>query len=144
MSNRCELCYSRTAERSCYRCGSSVCVSCIDENGILCRNCGLGKEDQAEGVSIGYTQLKKLVNLPLFVVGTAIVITGMIWIMLLPILTTGTVSQERTRGFIYIFPFPFAFTWDYPDLAVVLPLVVAMTALPIIIIMLLFRKFTRL
>jgi hypothetical protein len=51
---------------------------------------------------------------------------------------------QQPGGFIYIFPFPFAFGWGSPDLITILPLIIGMVALPIIMIFLMFRKFTRL
>lgn len=130
------------ADHYCYRCGNSVCSSCIDENGLLCRNCRFAKED-VESIRIGYAPLKRMVNLPLFAAGIVVMIIGMIVIMSASSVSTQPVPQQP-RGFIYVFPFPFVFTWGSPDAITVLPLIIAMLALPIIMILLMFRKFTRL
>lgn len=141
MSERCNVCNAMMADHSCYRCGNSVCSSCIDENGLLCRNCKFKSEDDIDGIKIGYEPLKKMVNMPLFIAGIAVIITGMVAI------ATSFASQQMPQqpgGFIYIFPFPFAFGWGSPDLITILPLIIGMVALPIIMIFLMVRKFTRL
>lgn len=140
MSERCNVCNARMADHSCYRCGNSVCSSCIDENGLLCRNCKF-KDDDVEGIRIGYAPLKKTVNMPLFIAGIAMMITGMV------VITSSFASQQmpqQPEGSIYIFPFPFAFGWGSSDLITILPLIIGMVALPIIMTFLMFRKFTRL
>lgn len=145
MSERCNICNARMADHSCYRCGNSVCSSCIDENGLLCRNCKFAKEDEMEGIKIGYAPLKKMVNMPLFIAGIAIIIIGMIVIMSASFVSTEQIpQQQQPGGFIYIFPFPFVFAWGSPDVITMLPLIVAMLALPIIMTLIMFRKFTRL
>lgn len=143
MNERCNICNARMPEHTCYRCDKSVCSSCIDENGLLCRNCKFAKED-AEGVMIGYAPLKKMVNLPLFVAGIAVIIIGMVVIMSASFVSTESMPQQQPGRFIYIFPFPFVFAWGTPDAITVLPLLIGILALPIIMILLMFRKFTRL
>jgi uncharacterized membrane protein len=143
MSERCHVCNARTAEHSCYRCGNSVCSSCIDENGLLCRNCRFTNEDEMEGIKIGYAPLKKMANMPLLIAGIAVIITGMIVMMSASFVSSASSPQQQPGGFIYIFPFPFVFGWGSPDMITVLPLIVAMLALPVIMILLMFRKFTR-
>jgi len=132
------------ADHSCYRCGNSVCSSCIDENGLLCRNCKFANEDEIEGIEIGYTPLKKMVNMPLFVAGIAVIIIGMIVMMSTSFVSTAQMPQQQPSGLVFIFPFPFAFAWGSPDMITILPLLIAMLALPIIMILLMFRKFARL
>jgi len=144
MSERCNVCNARMADHSCYRCGNNVCSSCIDENGLLCRNCKVAKEDETEGIKIGYAPLKRMVNMPLFIVGIAVIVIGMIVIMSASFVSTEQMSQQQPGGLIYIFPFPFVFAWGSPDAIKVLPLIIAMLALPTIMILLMFRKFTRL
>ena len=144
MSERCSVCNARMADHSCYRCGKSVCSSCIDENGLLCRNCKFANEDEMEGIKIGYAPLKKMVNMPLFIAGIAVIIIGMIVIMSTSFVSTEPMPQQKPGGFIYIFPFPFVFAWGSADMITVLPLIIAMLALPIIMILFMFRKFTRL
>ncbi len=146
MSERCHICNARMADHYCYRCGKNVCSSCIDENGLLCRNCRLEKKDEVEGMRMGYASLKKMVNIPLFAAGIAVIIIGMILIMSASSFVSSQElqQQQQPRGFIYIFPFPFVFAWGSPDAIILLPLIVAMLALPIIMILLMFRKFTRL
>ena len=143
MSERCNICNARAADHSCYRCGNSVCSSCIDENGLLCRNCGLAKEDEMEGIKIGYAPLKKMVNMQLFFAGIAVLIIGMIVITLASFVSTEPVPQQQLGGFIYIFPFPFVFSSGSPELLTILPLIIAMVALPVIMVLVMFRKFTR-
>ena len=141
MNERCNVCNAMMADHSCYRCGYSVCSSCIDENGLLCRNCKLKSEDDIDGIKIGYGPLKKMVNMPLFIVGIAVMITGMV------VITSSFASQQMPQqpgGSIYIFPFPLAFDWSSPDLITIIPLIIGMVALPVIMIFLMFRKFTRL
>jgi len=145
MSESCHICNVGIADHYCYRCGSKVCSSCIDENGLLCRNCRLEKEDEIEGVRIGYAPLKKMVNLPLFTAGIAVIIIGVIVIMSASsFVSSQQLQQHQPRGFIYIFPFPFVFAWGSPYTITILPLIIAMVALPIIMIFLMFRKFIRL
>ena len=142
MSERCNVCNARMADHSCYRCGNSVCSSCIDENGLLCRNCRFKSEDEIEGIKIGYAPLKKLVNMPMFIAGIAAIVTGMIVIAAASIVPSQQMPQQP-GGFIYIFPFPFVFSSGSPDLLTILPLILAMVALPIIMVFVMFRKFTR-
>ena len=142
MSERCNVCNARMADHSCYRCRNSVCSSCIDENGLLCRNCKF-IDDDVEGVRIGYAPLKKMVNMPLFIAGIAAIIIGTAVIASSSFASSQQMPQQP-GGFIYIFPFPFAFGWGSPDLITILPLVIGMALVPIIMILLVFRKFTRL
>lgn len=94
---------------------------------------------------MGYASLKKMVNIPLFAAGIAVIIIGMILIMSASsFLPSQQLQQQQPRGFIYIFPFPFVFAWGSPDTVTLLPFIIAMVALPIIMILLMFRKFTRL
>ena len=97
-----------------------------------------------EGMKIGYASLRKVVNMPLFIIGVAVIIMGMIMIMI----SSQVVPSERTAqqpgGFVYIFPFPFVFSWGSPDMITILPLMVVMLALPIIMTFLVFRRFVRL
>ena len=141
MNERCNVCNAMMADHSCYRCGNSVCSSCIDKNGLLCRNCKLKSEDGIDGIKIGYGPLKKMVNMPLFIVGIAVMITGVV------VITSSFASQQmpqQPEGFIYIFPFPFVFEWGSSDLITIIPLIIGMVALPVIMIFLMFRKFTKL
>jgi len=143
MNDRCTVCNARMADHTCHRCGNSVCSSCIDENGLLCRNCKFANEDKIEGMKIGYAPLKKMVNMQLFIAGIAVIIIGMILMMSTPFASDST-PQQQPGGFIYIFPFPFVFAWGSADMITLLPLIIAMLVLPIIMILLMFRKFTRL
>jgi len=93
---------------------------------------------------IGYAPLKKMVNLPLFIAGIVVIIIGMIVIMSASFAPTESMPQQQPGGFIYIFPFPFVFSWGSPDAITILPLIIGMLALPVIMILLMFRKFTRL
>ncbi len=141
MNERCNICSARNADHSCYRCGNSVCSSCIDENGLLCRNCKF-KDDDIEGIRIGYAPLKKMVNMPLFMAGIAVIIVGIV--VITSSFATSQQTPQQPGGFIYIFPFPFVFASGSPDLMTILPLVIGMVLVPIIMILLMFRKFTRL
>ena len=143
MSEKCDICNARMADHSCYRCGNNVCSSCIDQNGLLCRNCMFAK-GEVEGIKIGYAPLKQMVNIPLFIAGIAIIVIGMILIMSTSFVSTEQMPQQQPRGIIYIFPFPFVFAWSSADTITILPLIIAMLALPIIMILLMFRKFARL
>jgi uncharacterized membrane protein len=144
MSERCDICGARMASHSCYRCEKNVCSSCIDENDFLCKNCKKGSE--MEGIQIGFAPLRKIVNLPLFATGIAILITGMVIIMWSP-LTAPNIEQlpqqQEPRGFIYIFPLPFVFGLNSQETTIMLPIILAIIALPIIAMLLMFRKFTR-
>jgi uncharacterized membrane protein len=107
----------------------------------LCRNCKF-KDDDVEGIRIGYAPLKKMVNVPLFVAGIGAVIIGMVVIAFS--FASSQQMPQQPGGFIYIFPFPFVFASGSPDLITILPLVIGLVLVPIIMIFLMFRKFTRL
>lgn len=146
MSEKCDLCDAGMADHTCYRCEKKVCSSCIDENGLLCRSCKSSNSDKIEGIRIGYAPLRKMVNMPLFITGIAVIIVGMAVIMSSSLILPTNVEQlpqqqpQQPGGFIYIFPFPFVFAWGSPDLVTVIPLIIAAIALPIIMVLLMFRK----
>ncbi|MEM3117902.1 MAG: hypothetical protein QW769_03495 [Nitrososphaerales archaeon] len=100
-----------------------------------------------EGIRIGFAPLRKAVNLPLFIIGIAFVITGMSIITLASFTLPSNVEQtpqlQEPRGFIYIFPFPFVFGWGSPDIAFIVPIIIAVIALPILMMLLIFRNFAR-
>lgn len=146
MSKECDICGARMASHSCYRCQKNACSSCMDENGLLCKNCKI-KGSEMEGFQVGFAPLRKIVNLPLFAIGIAMLITGMV-IMTWSSLTVPTnieqiPQQQEPRGFIYIFPFPFVFGLSPSETTTILPIILAVIALPIITMLLMFRKFTR-
>ncbi len=77
---KCDICGASSVVHSCYRCEKNVCSSCTDEQGPLCKNCSI-KDDDIEGIQIGFTPMKKVVNLPLFLTGITILIIGMVIMM---------------------------------------------------------------
>ncbi len=143
MSERCYICGARVADHQCYQCSNTTCSACMDVNDLMCRNCMFEKTDEVEGVRISYAPLKKMVNVPLFVGGITAVIIGLVVIMSASFTASQPLQSQvqQPEGFIYIFPFPFVFTWGSHNIVNVLPLIIAMEALPIVIIFLMFRKF---
>lgn len=156
MSDRCHLCNSPMPEHSCYRCGNRVCSSCMDENRVLCRRCELVGEaapeddEGIEGVKIGYAQLKRVANIPLFVAGIVAIILGMAVLgisfssLAVPSSSTAPGQLPEPGGFVWVFPLPFVVTWGSPDAVTVIPLMIAVLALPVILMILMLRRFTRL
>lgn len=146
MSEKCDICGARMAYHSCYRCERNVCSSCIDENGLLCKNCRI-KDEEVEGIQIGFAPFRKMVNLPIFATGIAIIIVGMVMIMLASFTTSVNTEQmpqqQEPRSFIYIFPLPFVIGLDSPDTTIAIPIIIAAIALPIIVMFLMFRKFAK-
>jgi uncharacterized membrane protein len=123
----------------CCSCGSKVCSSCIDEDGVVCRRCRAAREEHT-GFGIGYAPLRRMVNVPLFVAAIAAIVIGIVmisWASSVP------AAQPGSGGVIYIFPFPFAFAWGSPDMAVAIPLIIAAVVLPITIMILVFRRMAR-
>ena len=123
-----------------------ICVLRAQTNRVHCKNCSM-KDDDIEGIQIGFAPLKKVVNLPLLLTGITILIIGMVIMMWSSLTITTNVEQilqqEEPRGFIYIFPFPFVIGWDSPEIVIILPIIIAMIALPMPVILLFFRKFSR-
>ncbi len=97
-----------------------------------------------EGMKIGYASFRKVVNVPLFIVGVAVIILGMFMIIISSQVVSSERSAQQPGGFVYIFPFPFVFSWGPQDMITILPLIVAMLILPIIMTFLVLRRFVRL
>jgi uncharacterized membrane protein len=144
VSEKCDICGAGVANNSCHNCGKNVCSSCIDDNDLLCKICRKSKE--MEGLRIGFAPLRNMVNLPLFVIGIAIIITGMVimtWASFASFNVDQMPQQRQPSGFIYIFPLPFVFAWGSPDAAFTIPIIITAIILPIVIIFLMFRNFLR-
>ncbi|MEM4340281.1 MAG: hypothetical protein QW319_01950, partial [Candidatus Nitrosocaldus sp.] len=91
---RCSICDGIAVVDYCSVCKKPVCSLCMNEDDGICKRCSMymhdmgsigdsssGEEEEARsGFRVGYTALRDVANIPLLLIGIAVIIIGMILI----------------------------------------------------------------
>ncbi len=113
---RCHIC-DGIAGDYCIVCNRPVCSICTNDAGI-CRRCRLvNSEVSSNGISIGHTQIRDILNIPLMLIGIAMIVIGiMIVSNALSSINVQDIAKAQqgqgsgnngSGGVIVVFPFPF-------------------------------------
>ncbi len=144
---RCHIC-DGIAYDYCIVCNRPVCSICINDAGI-CRRCRLVNSDaSSSGISIGHPQIRDILNIPLMLIGIAMIVIGMMIVSSalysINVQDIAKVQQGQgsgnngSGGVIVVFPFPFII---YTHDATTVILILAVTLLiPFLLLFWLMKK----
>ncbi len=123
---RCHIC-DGIASDYCIACNRPVCSLCSNEDG-LCRRCRFISTS-----SIGHTQISDILNIPLMLVGIAMIVIGMIIVSYALVNNMDIIQGNNSSGsgVIVVLPFPFIVYTSDPTITIIM--LIAMLLVPMLL-----------
>jgi len=128
----------------CIVCNRPVCSICSNDAGI-CRKCRFISNDVPNsGISIGYPQVRSIINIPLMLIGIAMIVIGMMIVSYalssinIQDIAQGQGSTNGSGGVIVVFPFPFIIYT--PDATIVIFMLIAGMLIPFLLFFWLMKR----
>lgn len=130
---RCHIC-DGIASDYCIACNRPVCSLCSNDDG-LCRRCRFVSTS-----GIGHTQLRDILNIPLMLIGIAMIVTGMIIVSYASIINSNVIqdSNNNGSGIIVVLPFPFIVYTSDPTITILM--LIAVLLIPLLLFLWFMKK----
>jgi uncharacterized membrane protein len=140
---RCHIC-DGMAYDYCIVCNRPVCSICSNDAGI-CRRCRFISSDaSSSGISIGHAQARSIINMPLMLIGIAMIVIGMMVISYalsstnIRDIAQGQGNSNGSGGVIVVFPFPFIIYT--PDATTAIFMLIATILIPFLLLFWLMKR----